>query len=597
MAVALEPLTFDRFKGIREFNGVNYGGEISAITCKNVELVQTEIGNNTGIKTMAGNKSAYTLPTGYSIKGVFASEQDNVIYRFIYAETELKGTLFYININSEPTVLADDLTVTGKCNGLTMSATAYDVFVFTNGEEAYTVCFTSDQTYGEQIKPLNFMYGWKNGTTYKYTITRNPAANDYVYEANGDKTTTQITSVTTTSEGVVTSINVGGTNYSYDGKKTKTDKDGGKQYIKFLAMTVWNGRLVVATDYGVRASHDNNIYKWNDTNINDASSWYINYTEKVTALYAYTGGLFIFTDDNTDFINGNPNNSSSMLVTTAGVGCHSFDSIVKHDTYLFFYSNIQKNIYMIQNIDNGQTRPTGPLAKEVQSAFKDVKNIKFYSCIYDNKNEIWLLITDNRNRETTYIYNYNLGEWTTRTGMAYNCVCQINNSILTALGNKVYYEFMNDNFDGSYQAAEYQTCFINAGSNTNLKKQKTPLLIVLNDSYVNDFYVQLIINGKPKKAKHVKLGGGNSGVYGSTEEDLDAIPDNQVYGSIETEEACAIYGQYNPYSKKVVEISTPQTWYTMSIRIFTEGNGAGEGFYIYSMELKNMKAKLKTRGR
>ena len=162
MAVALEPLVYEKFRGIREFNGVNYGGEISAITCDNVELVQTEIGNNTGIKTMAGNATLYTITDeGYKIKGVFASEQDNVIYRFIYAENNTKGRLYYIDINSEPAVLIDDISLSakGECNGLTMSATAYDVFVFTNGEEAYTVCFTSEQTYGEQVKPLNFMYG------------------------------------------------------------------------------------------------------------------------------------------------------------------------------------------------------------------------------------------------------------------------------------------------------------------------------------------------------------------------------------------------------------------------------------------------------
>ncbi len=592
MAVALDPLVFDRFKGIREFNGINYGGEISAINCENVELVQTEIGNNTGIKTMGGNSERYVLSDpDYETIGDFVSEQDNVVYRFIYAETEAKGTLFYININDEPTVLIDDLTVTGKCNGLTMSATAYDVFVFTNGEEAYTVCFTSDQSYGEQVKPLNFMYGWKSSeNAYKYTITRNPAANDYLYEANGDRTETQIDSVST-SEDVVTGITVGGTSYSYDGKKTKLDYLGND--IKFLAMTTWNGCLVVATDYGVRGSHDNLIYRWNDNPTDESKSWYINYTEKVTALYAYTGGLFIFTDDNTDFLNANPINASSMLVTTAGVGCHSFDSIVKHDTYLFFYSNIQKNIYMIQNIDNGQTRPTGPLAKEVQSAFKDVKDLKMYSCIYDNKNEIWVLITDKFNNFKLYIYDYNHGEWVKREEFKkINTVCLIGNSIYTGAGNKIFIEFINNiNFFKS----TYKTCFINAGSNTNIKKQKTPLLIVLNDNYVNDFYVRLTVNGKQKKEKYIQLKTTPSGVYGSVNETLDIQPVEQTYGSTLTETPCAHYGTYNPYSKKVIEVSTPQTWYTMGIEIYTKT--AGQGFYIYSMELKNMKAKLKTRGR
>ena len=46
MSYAIDPMIFDKFKGIREFNGVNAGNQISAITCQNVELVQTEIGNN-----------------------------------------------------------------------------------------------------------------------------------------------------------------------------------------------------------------------------------------------------------------------------------------------------------------------------------------------------------------------------------------------------------------------------------------------------------------------------------------------------------------------------------------------------------------------
>ena len=42
----------------------------------------------------------------------------------------------------------------------------------------------------------------------------------------------------------------------------------------------------------------------------------------------------------------------------------------------------------------GQTKPAGPVAKEVQSYFSNVDKFKMYSCIYDNKNEIWCLIND-----------------------------------------------------------------------------------------------------------------------------------------------------------------------------------------------------------
>lgn len=524
MAVALEPLIFDSFKGLREYNGVNASGQISAIKCKNVELVQTEIGSGTGIKSMNGNAVLYTLSDDYDIKGIFKSEQDGVIYEFIYAENEEQGRLYYVNISmaGSPTLLIDELPLTGECNGITMVSTAYDVFIFTNGINAYSVCFTTDPNYGDAVKEI--------------TTETTPAV-DYL----GNE-------------------------------------------IHFLSMTTWNGFLVVATKYGVRASHQNDIYTWNDNPDDVADSWYIDFSKKVTALYSYTGGLYIFTSDDITYLNTTPNDTAnSVFQTVAGVGCYSYTSIVKHDTFLFFYDNNQKNIYYIQNIDNGQTRPAGPAAKEIQSVFKNVDTFKMYSCIYDNKNEIWCFINDK-----IYIYNYALGEFVSREEQEITSLCLIKNVIHTAKGKKIYKEFLNLSYDDTYFTSEYQTCFINAGSSTNLKKQKTPLLLVLNDSYVNDFWIQLIVNGKPKNPKPIKLSTGEAGVYGSRSEQLDIIPDNQKFGT-------AVYGKTDAYSKKVVEISTPQTWYTMSVKIYTDR--LGQGFFINSMELKNMKAKLKTRGR
>jgi hypothetical protein len=155
MAVSVEPQIFQSFKGIRELNGVNAGGEISALECDNVELVQTEIGSGIGIKTMDGNSVLYTLPDGYEIKGIFASLQEGTTYRFIYAENDTKGVLFYINVLRQPEIIIDNLTVTGECNGLTMTSSAYDVFVFTNGVEVKTVCFTGDIAYGDRVKSIS----------------------------------------------------------------------------------------------------------------------------------------------------------------------------------------------------------------------------------------------------------------------------------------------------------------------------------------------------------------------------------------------------------------------------------------------------------
>ena len=530
MSYAINPLIYEKFKGIREYNGVNAGGEISAIKCNNVELVQTEIGSNTGIKSMDGNYTAYKLAEGYKVIGIFKSNQEGTDYKFIYAENDEKGTLFYINLADRPEIAIDNLTVTGKCNALTMSSSAYDVFVFTNGVEAKTVCFTADTGYADVIKdhnPVEITHG------YVATIT----AKDYL----------------------------------------------GRD-INWLSMDDWNGFLVVASKYGVTSSHQNDIYKWNDDPQDVADSWYIDFSKKVTAVFAFTGGLYIFTESDCTLLNTTPNDTAnSIMKTSAGIGCHSFEAITKHDLYLFFYDDNQKNIYYLTATDTtGQIKPTGPLAKEIQSYFTNIQKFKMYSCIYENKNQIWCLINDN-----ILIYDYAQNEWITRQEQPINTFALINNTVFTGDDNgNIYIENVNEDFSGRYYASVYQTTYINAGSNSNLKKQKTPLLLTLNANYTNDFYVQLTINNKPKNPKHVKLYRNSTGVFAN--EDGSSTEPIHKYGT-------AKFSPENTYKKTVVEISTPQTWYTMGIKIFT--NALGQGFYINSMELKNIKVKTKTKGR
>lgn len=523
MSYRVEPQIFERFRGIRELNGINAGGEISALECSNVELVQTETGNNVGIKSVSGNITAYTLPLGYEVKGIFKSEQEEVTYKFIYGENDTKGTLFYINLQGQVEAIKyDDDTdldfdLTGECNGLTMSSSAYDVFVFTNGKKAATVCFTADTAYGDKVKDLT--------------------ATDY---------------------------------------QSRT--------IHWLSMTNWNGFLVVASEYGVHSSHQNDIYTWNDNPQDVADSWYIDFSKKVTAVISFTNGLYIFTKDDISFLNTTPNDTTNSLMQTAAMnGCFSYQSIVLHDTFLFFYDDNQKNVYYIQITDTGQTRPTGPVAKEIQSYFRNIETFKMYSCIYDNRNEIWCLINDK-----ILIYDYFQGEWVERKHQNITTVALIKNAIYSGGGGKVYVENINSTFDGQQIDSVYRTTFINIGSNSNLKKQKTPLLLVVNDNYVNDFYVQLTVNGKDKNPKTVKVGSNKSGQYYVDDETAVIIPDSMIFDS-------AYYVDESVYAKKVVEISTPQTWYTMSVKIFTKD--PNQGFFITSMELKNIKAKTKTKGR
>ena len=532
MAYAVEPQIFTQFKGIRQLNGVSSGGVISAVKSNNVELIQSEMGAETGIKTMAGNKIIYSLPTGYKVIGIFQSVQDGVTYKFIYGENASQGKLFYVNLQDELVAVdgAPNFQLSGDCNGITMTSTAYDVFVFTNGK-TFTV---SSNTY----------------SFISVCFARGSAQND------------------------TTVHNI----------KAK-DKDN--HTLTFLSMTDWNGFLVIADQYGVHGSKQLDIETWNYSSTGAADSWSFPMGKKATAVYSYTGGLYIFTADDITYLTDSPNISSSSAQTVAGLGCFSYQSILKHDTFLFFYDNKQKNIYYLHNIDVGRIRPAGPVAREIQAYFATVEKFKMFSCIFENKNQVWCLINDK-----IFIYDYFQQEWIQRSEQPLNSVCLIQNNVFSG-GNdgQVYAEFIQEDFSGSYYPADYQTAFINLGTYSNIKKQKTPLLIVLNDNYVNDFYVQLTVNGKTKNPKHIKISTNAGGVYAREDDYVgEIVPDYSIYDN-----DAAIYAPDNVYHKKVVEVSTPQTWYTMGIRFYT--TDPKQGFFINSIELKNIKMKNKTKGR
>ena len=531
MANALPSQIFDQFKGIREYNGINHSGQISALTCKNVELFKTDIGNGTGIKTVAGDSEFLTLPSDFKAIKNFTSIQNNNTYMFIYGESdsERRGALFvydYLGNLSEIT-LDFNFTKTGNCNGLTMAYGEFDIFVFTNGEEAITIQTGFDI---EEFKP-----------TY---ATRK-------IEALWNK-----------------------------GLET------GLKPLKWLSMAAWNGQLVIASQYGVHGSHKNDIYTWND-NVNGVEdSWYIEFGKKVTAVHTFSTGLFIFTNSDCSHLNTTPNDTTNArLQNVAMNGCFGFESIVAHDTYLFFYDDNQKGIFYIQMTDTGQTRPTGSVSKEIQSFFtEDIKSLKMYSCIYANYNEIWLLINDK-----VIIYDYINQEFIERVMHKITGLCMYKNRPYVCNGNRILAEKTSVNYDtitGEYYRAEYKTSIINMGSNSNLKKQKTPLLLVLNENAVNNFYVEITANFKEKNPKKITLKVGNEGIWAADDE--TEATSNMLWDSM-------VWASDDYYRKRVVEISTPQTWYTMSIKFFTKEQG--DGFNIVAMELKRLKEKTKTKGR
>ena len=516
MANQIPSQYYEQFKGIREFNGITYNGQLSALTCKNVELFKTEIGNGTGIRTVSGDKLFITLPDGYKAIKNFTSIQGGVSYMFIYGENAEKGTLFYVDVLGTLKTIIDDFTLTGQANGLTMQYGEFDIFVFTNGEQAKTICF--DQS--EQVRAIE-----------------------------------------------------------------ATDNKG--RALKWLSMDEWNGTLVVASQYGVHGSHKNDIYTWGDVVNGTEDSWYIDFGKKVTAVKTFSTGLFIFTADDISHLNTTPNDTENAILKDVAMnGCYSFESLVSHDTFLFFYDEKQKGIFYIQMTDTGQTRPTGPVSKEVQSFMTgDIKTFKMYSCVYSTFNEIWLLIDDK-----VLIYDYINQEFTERVMPPINGLCMYKNRPYVC-GNdgKIKAEKVSETFEGVYYPAEYKTSVINMGSNSNMKKQKTPILLVLNENFTNNFYVEVSANFKAKNPKKVKVKVSNEGVW-APEGNVDDI---EITSNMLWDEA--FWASEDYYKKRVIEISTPQTWYTLSVRFFTQE--IGDGFNIVAMEMKRLKEKTKTKGR
>ena len=144
---------YNTFKGIRTRNGVNVGGAISATVCQNVDFVPSEVNAEIHIRSTLGNLLVKEYPDFMMIKG-FESIQDGVSHCLIYVENELKGMLLeYRPLLGIFNILIDNLSKTGEANGITMNDTAFDVFVFTNGVDYYSVNFAVSPVY-QVISPV-----------------------------------------------------------------------------------------------------------------------------------------------------------------------------------------------------------------------------------------------------------------------------------------------------------------------------------------------------------------------------------------------------------------------------------------------------------
>ena len=84
-------LICNNFSGINRSNSVFSGSVITASDMQNVELYSTEINSGVGIRTVNGNVSIGSVPSGETVVNIFESVQNNVGYFFVHTESVLRS--------------------------------------------------------------------------------------------------------------------------------------------------------------------------------------------------------------------------------------------------------------------------------------------------------------------------------------------------------------------------------------------------------------------------------------------------------------------------------------------------------------------------
>ena len=422
-----------------------------------------------------------------------------------------KGMLLrYITYDNTFEVLIDNLLVTGKANGITMKDTAYDVFVFTNGKDYYSVNFS----------------------------------------------TTPITQVI---------------NPVYNKKK-----------VTGLALAEKDGSLVIGQEDGfgiVIGSRQGDIYDWDYAVTADDKTkpWYQLFGKGVTAIVPYIGGLLVFTADDSTMLSGNPADLTSFEREDSSLGgCMSFESWCKHDKYLFFYDNTQKNIYYYTQIDTGQKILGEPIAPEVQQYFDDeVKRVQMTGFIGENRSEIWIL-----SNKFKLIYDYFIGEWSERVCQDINSYYVADNAVYsTTPDGKILKEkegAVSCVFDGVFYPAVYTMQTINLGSYSNMKEMEMQPLFTVSDDQDNIFVIDCLIDGKKTKTRRVQV------IVNGAKWDLSKF-DMSKFAKGSKSVTHQLKGKF------------VSNWYYIQFTVRTEEKG--QEFNILAMELKGITMETDTIGK
>lgn len=521
----LTQLICRNFGGIREKNAVFTEEMISAQDIQNVELYFTGINNGVGIRTMKGNDSINNELFGdMRIVEIFESVQKGQKHFFIYAESNLttdirKGVLYYLNMLTwELSIIRDNLTATGNAQGIDLIQGYSDLFFFTNGAEMFTVEMGVTKTLYAFVYDTHTIYADSNTTP---TILYNSndtvyTGTDWVIDGTDVKYDGNIATYTSTDNIVVLNTIT---------EMTPVDRNGTS--VLGLCCAVYANRLFIAKENMLWYSVTANIYDFATADSEwTTSAGYIELLKPVTALHDYLDSLAIFYSD-----------SSCLLNTDDGVfaiseespgGCAGVNSLVFHDTNLYFYDDTKKSVFSFKQVISGQKTLGENIAVDIQDILQDIdetklNEIKTLSIFIEGRNEIWWIIPTNETYEhktivdeeevitekpasIILIYDYLKGEWVKRKSQKINTVAVVNGLLYSgAEDGNILQEYVTDTFNGQYIQHYYNCSAWNLGAMNTLKVLVLPPRVSFGMPYSNSFYVKYVKNYNIFKKPKVKL--------------------------------------------------------------------------------------------
>lgn len=441
-------LICNTFSGINRTSSVFSSNVITASDLQNVELFATETNSGVGIRTASGNVAVSdALPAREKIIGIFESVQKSVTYFFAYAESANEGKIYLFSPDDGSfTLKVEGLSVTGKACATDVSQGWSDLWVFSNSKEMLSIELgkMNEDNEPDEVVMMNL-------------------------------------------------------------------KDPENRDVKGLGIVIYSGRLWVFNGQVLWYSAQENIY---DFSTSDAeivtSAGYIEFVKKITAIYPYLGSLAVFHSNSSCMIMQDESNHGFYKSFDSPGGCAGYGALVFHGTQLYFYDNTKKGVFSFLQVVNGDKTLGENIALDIQDELfaiqaAGLERIKALSVVTAERNEVWFLIPDLDNKYSrVLIYDYLRSSWVKRKCQKINCIAVINGKLYSA-GNKIYEEYVSNEFDGEFIESYYKCTPLNLGVENSLKILAYPPKLTLNMFYTNKFNVEYTKDYNSLTTKHRQI--------------------------------------------------------------------------------------------